>query len=79
MTECTCFVTGERYWFRYGSAVEPGSQMEPNPECPVHFPEETCIESLLEQSSLGTPEARALRASVSDERAAAILRRAGIA
>lgn len=36
--ECTCFVTPERTWTRYGSAVEPGSQMEPNPECPVHFP-----------------------------------------
>lgn len=36
--ECTCFVTDEKYWFYYGSAVEPGSQMEPNPECRVHFP-----------------------------------------
>lgn len=37
--DCTCFVTPEYMWFRYGSAIEPGSQMEPNPECPVHFPE----------------------------------------
>lgn len=35
---CTCFVTPEHTWFYYGSAVEPGSQMEPNPECPEHFP-----------------------------------------
>lgn len=36
--DCICFVTPERTWFRYGSAVEPGSQMEWNPECPVHPP-----------------------------------------
>jgi len=36
------------------------------------------IASLLEQSSLGTPEAQALRATVSDERAAEILRMADI-
>lgn len=36
MAECTCFITDERYWFRYGSAVEPGSQMEWNPECAEH-------------------------------------------
>lgn len=34
--ECTCFVTPESTWFRYGSAVEPGSQMEYNPDCLVH-------------------------------------------
>lgn len=33
---CTCFVTDPSTWFYYGSAVEPGSQMEPNPLCPVH-------------------------------------------
>jgi hypothetical protein len=38
VSECTCFVTDEKYWFRYGSAVEPGSAMEQNPECPVHIP-----------------------------------------
>jgi hypothetical protein len=38
MDECTCFVTPEHTWFRYGSAVEPGSQMEWNPDCPVHLP-----------------------------------------
>jgi hypothetical protein len=35
---CTCWVTDESTWTRYGSAVEPGSQMEPNPDCPEHFP-----------------------------------------
>lgn len=35
---CICWVTDERSWTRYGSAVEPGSQMEPNPDCPEHFP-----------------------------------------
>ena len=33
---CECWVTPEKYWFRYGSAVEPGSQIEYNPECPMH-------------------------------------------
>ena len=36
--DCTCWVTPESQWFRYGSAVEPGSAMEPNPDCPEHFP-----------------------------------------
>lgn len=36
--QCKCFVTPEETWTRYGSAVEPGSQMEPNPDCRVHFP-----------------------------------------
>lgn len=35
---CSCWVTDESTWTRYGSAVEPGSQMEPNPDCPEHFP-----------------------------------------
>lgn len=38
MADCTCFVTPEHTWTRYGSAIEPGSQMEPSPECSVHFP-----------------------------------------
>jgi hypothetical protein len=33
---CECWVTPERDWTRYGSAVEPGSQVEWNPECPKH-------------------------------------------
>lgn len=36
--DCICFWTDPSTWTTYGSAVEPGSQMEPNPECPVHFP-----------------------------------------
>jgi hypothetical protein len=39
MDECICFVIPEHMWTQYGSAVEPGSQMEWNPECPVHPPE----------------------------------------
>lgn len=37
LNTCTCFVTDPSTWFYYGSAVEPGSQMEPNPCCPLHF------------------------------------------
>lgn len=37
--KCTCFWTDPSTWTRYGDAVEPGSQMEPNPECPLHFPD----------------------------------------
>jgi hypothetical protein len=36
---CICFWTDPSTWFMYYGAAEPGSQMEPNPECPVHFPE----------------------------------------
>lgn len=36
--DCTCFVTPEHMWTRHYGAIEPGSQMEPNPDCPVHFP-----------------------------------------
>lgn len=36
LNTCTCFVTDPSTWFYYGSAVEPGSQMEQNPLCPVH-------------------------------------------
>ena len=38
MSVCTCYVTAESMWTVYGGAVEPGSQLEPNPDCPVHFP-----------------------------------------
>ena len=37
MNSCTCFVTDPETWFRYGDATEPGSQLEPNPDCLVHF------------------------------------------
>ncbi|QFP94866.1 hypothetical protein SEA_MARSHAWN_80 [Mycobacterium phage Marshawn] len=35
-TTCRCSMTPEHLWTRYGSAVEPGSQWEQNPLCPVH-------------------------------------------
>jgi hypothetical protein len=34
--ECECWLTDEKYWFTYYGHVEPGSQWEWNPECPVH-------------------------------------------
>lgn len=37
-SECTCTITDEKAWTTYGSAVEPGSQMEADPDCPIHFP-----------------------------------------
>ena len=37
---CTCIPTDPSTWTQYGSAVEPGSQLEPNPDCPLHFPAE---------------------------------------
>ena len=33
---CECWVTPEHTWTTYGSAVEPGSQVEYNPRCPKH-------------------------------------------
>tara|TARA_Y100000593_G_scaffold22699_1_gene45201 strand:+ start:410 stop:625 length:216 start_codon:yes stop_codon:yes gene_type:complete len=33
---CECFVRDPSTWFYYVSAVEPGSQLEWNPDCPVH-------------------------------------------
>lgn len=35
---CTCYWTDPSTWFYHYGAVEPGSQMEPNPECFEHFP-----------------------------------------
>ena len=37
---CICYWVDSKYWFVYFGAVEPGSQMEPNPCCPVHFPDD---------------------------------------
>lgn len=48
---CTCYVD-ERYWTTHYGAVEPGSQMEPNPDCPVHFP---CAACLMEYEGWGGP------------------------
>jgi len=36
MAECTCWPV-EDSWTYYG-AVEPGGALEPNPDCPEHFP-----------------------------------------
>ncbi|UKD55129.1 hypothetical protein L3Q65_46005 [Amycolatopsis sp. FU40] len=33
---CICFVTPESQWTTHYGATEPGSQMEPNPDCPAH-------------------------------------------
>lgn len=45
MSDCTCTVTDPKTWTTYGSAVEPGSMMEPDPDCVAHFPEaNTCAE-----------------------------------
>jgi hypothetical protein len=33
-------MTDPKTWTTYGSAVEPGSMWEPNPECRVHFTDE---------------------------------------
>jgi hypothetical protein len=41
MAKCTCFITPESTWTTYYGQVEPGSQLEPNYDCPVHFPEES--------------------------------------
>lgn len=37
---CSCYWVDPKYWFTHYGAVEPGSQMEPNPDCPEHFPKE---------------------------------------
>lgn len=38
--ECACFMTDPKTWTTYGSAAEPGSMWEPNPDCRVHFTDE---------------------------------------
>ena len=35
-SQCQCFWTDPKDWYVYYGAVEPGSQMERNPDCPVH-------------------------------------------
>lgn len=34
--KCTCHPTDPSMWTTHGSAVEPGSMYEPDPECPRH-------------------------------------------
>lgn len=36
---CTCHWVDPKYWTTHYGAVEPGSTMEPNPDCPEHFPQ----------------------------------------
>lgn len=36
--ECTCFITPEGTWTTHYGAVDPASQLEPNYDCPMHFP-----------------------------------------
>lgn len=38
---CECWITDEKHWLSaascgYGSGYEPGSQVEFNPDCPMH-------------------------------------------
>lgn len=37
--ECVCTPTDISVQTRFGDATEPGSTMEPNPECQEHFPQ----------------------------------------
>jgi hypothetical protein len=40
ITECICYWTEPSTWTMHYGAVEPGSQIEPCYDCPVHFPTE---------------------------------------
>lgn len=58
--QCTCYVVDEKYWFTHYGAVEPGSTMEPNPDCRVHFPNR--LEELrAEADRLGTAYTQAIQ------------------
>jgi len=50
---CTCYVTDPKYWFTHYGAVEPGSMMEPNPDCPVHIPAGVVSEAVTAWDLLG--------------------------
>lgn len=43
MSDCTCFPVPEKYWTTHYGAVDPATTMEPNPECPEHFPIEGVV------------------------------------
>lgn len=58
------FLADDDQWGEFNQALDRPAQVKPR------------LAELLEQSSLGTPEARALRATVSDEHAARIVQRA---
>lgn len=42
---CTCHPVPERYHTTHYGATEPGSTLEPDYDCPVHFPGETTEEA----------------------------------
>lgn len=52
---CECWVTPEHMWTTYGSAVEPGSQVEPNPHCPKHGEKPTSATVTLYCPDCGEP------------------------
>ena len=52
---CECWVTPEHMWTTYGSAVEPGSQVEPNPRCPKHGEKPTSATVTLPCPDCGEP------------------------
>ena len=41
---CECFVVPEAMWTTHYGAVEPGSQVEWNPDCPKHGDADTPAE-----------------------------------
>lgn len=45
---CECWVTPEHMWTTHYGAVEPGSQLEFNPDCPEHGDSTTSPERLRE-------------------------------
>jgi hypothetical protein len=47
---CTCHQTPPEMHTRYGSAVEPGSTLEPNPDCVEHFPRDPADNAGSEQA-----------------------------
>lgn len=52
MNECICFWVDEKLWTTHYGAVEPGSQMEWNPECPVHPPDAGGLTVVLDDGDL---------------------------
>lgn len=38
LEECTCFILDVKYHTTHYGATDPATVMEPNPDCPVHFP-----------------------------------------
>lgn len=46
MSDCTCYPVPEEYWTTHYGAVDPATTMEPNYDCPVHFPDEALVQLL---------------------------------